>query len=125
MNNILLKAFFIGVFGDLTLQLIVKQQGDFAGLRDYFSQHGIMESAMVGGGIMFLATWIYLKLNLPLKIAPLFIYGGILDIIWRHLNLMPSLENTYYKKLTPFWSFIWGGIPMIMILAGEKNVKFL
>lgn len=110
------KAFFIGVIGDLTLQLIVKMNGEFAGLKDYFKQHGILESSMIAGGIMFISIYVYQLLKLPLTIPYLFIYGGILDILWRQLNLMPSLEHTYYAALTPFQSFIWGGIPMLMIL---------
>ena len=110
------KAFFIGVIGDITLQSIVKLKGNFAGLRDYFIQHGIFESFLIGGGIMFIATYFYQMTKLPMTLPYLFIYGGILDIIWRQLNLMPSLEHTYYKALNPIESFIWGGIPMIMIL---------
>ena len=110
------KAFFIGMIGDLTLQQIVKYQGNFAGLRDYFNQHGILESMMIGAGIMFIATYVYQQLKLPLTVPYLFIYGGILDILFRQLNLMPSLEHTYYAALNPIMSFIWGGIPMIMIL---------
>jgi len=110
------KAFLIGVVGDFILQIIVKLKGDFAGLKDYFNQHGMMESLMIGGGIMLISTYLYQILKLPLTLPYLFLYGGILDILWRQLNLMPSLEHTYYAALTPFQSFIWGGIPMVMIL---------
>ena len=110
------KAFFIGLIGDLTLQSIVKLKGNFAGLKDYFMLHGIFESACIAGGIMFIATYVYQRLKLPLTIPYLFIYGGILDILWRQLNLMPSLEHTYYAALNPIMSFIWGSIPMMMIL---------
>jgi len=110
------KAFFIGLVGDLILQQIVKYKGNFAGLRDYFNQHGILESMMIGAGIMFIVTYVYQQLKLPLTVPYLFIYGGILDILWRQLNLMPSLEHTYYAALNPIQSFIWGGLPMLMIL---------
>lgn len=110
------KAFFIGMIGDAILQIIVKMKGNFAGLKGYFEQHGIFESMCIAGGIMFISTYIYKQLKLPLKLVPLFIYGGILDILWRQLNLMPSLEHTYYAALNPVQSFIWGSIPMMMIL---------
>lgn len=117
MYTILEKSFFIGVIGDALLQIIVRQQGNFAGLRDYFAQHGVLESLFIAGGTMFVATWIYIMLGLPSSsIYFLFIYGGILDIIWRNANLMPSLQNTYYKALNPIQSFIWGGIPMTLLL---------
>ena len=114
--DLLTKSFFIGVLGDMTLQIIVKLNGNFAGLKGYFEQHGILESFMIAGGIMFVSTYIYKQLKLPLTIPYLFIYGGILDILFRQLNLMPSLEHTYYAALNPVQSFIWGGIPMLMIL---------
>ena len=110
------KAFFIGMLGDFILQNIVKFKGNFAGLRDYFLQHGMFESLCIAGGIMFLSTYIYEQTGLPLTVPYLFIYGGILDILFRQLNLMPSLEHTYYAALNPIQSFVWGSIPMIMIL---------
>ena len=114
--DITTKAFFIGIIGDATLQLIVKIKGNFAGLKGYFEQHGIFESMCIAGGIMFIATYLYKQMKLPLTIPYLFIYGGILDILWRQLNLMPSLEHTYYDALNPIQSFIWGSIPMLLIL---------
>ena len=115
-QQILTKAFFIGLLGDAILQLVVKQRGNFAGLRGYFEQHGIFESMCIAAGIMFLVTWIYLKTGLPLTYPYLFIYGGLLDVLWRQMNLMPSLKNTYYAALTPLQSFIWGGIPLLSII---------
>ena len=122
-TTILIRSFFIGVIGDAILQMITKyrdsQGKNFAGLRDYFKHHGIFESLLIAGGIMFICTYLYLILGLPLsppKSLPyLFIYGGLLDVLWRQLNLMPSLEHTYYAALNPVLSFIWGGIPMLMI----------
>ena len=110
------KAFFIGMIGDSILQMIVRYRGDFAGLKGYFEQHGIFESLCIAGGIMFIATYIYQQLGLPMKIIPLFIYGGILDILWWKFNLMPSLEHTYYAALNPIQSFFWGGFSTILIL---------
>ena len=114
--NIVTKSFFIGFIGDLILQLIVKLKGNFGGLKNYFELHGTFESAMIGAGIMFILTYIYTKLKLPLKFIPLFIFGGIADIIWRQFNLMKSLENTYYKRLNPLQTFFWGGFSNILLL---------
>ncbi len=111
-----LKAFCIGVIGDLILQAIVCLRGNFAGLQGYFKQHGIFESFLIGGGIMLISTHLFQELKLPLTLPYLFLYGGVLDILWRQLNLMPSLEHTYYKALNPVESFFWGGIPMSLIL---------
>lgn len=114
--NILLKSFYIGVIGDFLLQIITYYKGNFAGLRDYFKQHGIFESLMIAGGIMFISTHLFILLKIPFNYFYLFIYGGILDIIWWYFNLMPSLKNTYYKALNPVLSFVWGGIPMMLII---------
>ena len=108
--------FFIGFFGDILLQLIVKVRGDIAGLAPYFKLHQPFESASIAGGLMFLVAYIYDKLGFKKSFINLFIYGGILDILWRNLNLMPTLEHTYYKALGPVVSFIWGGIPMVIYL---------
>lgn len=108
-----IKSFFIGVAGDIALQTIVKQRGNFAGLKDYFEQHGQIESYMIAGGLMFLVAFLYEMTNLPLKNSYLFIYGGIWDILFRYLRLMPSLDG-YYEALNPIQSFIWGGLPLIL-----------
>lgn len=110
------RSFFVGVIGDAILQMITYHRGNFAGLRDYFKQHGIMESLMIAGGIMFVAAYVWNTTWLETTWLNIFIYGGILDIIWRQGNLMPSLRNTYYAALSPVVSFIWGGIPMVMAL---------
>ena len=115
--NLLTKSFFIGFFGDLILQLIVKLRGNFGGLRDYFKLHGVFESMMIGAGIMFILTFIYTQLKLPMKFIPLFIFGGVADIIWRQFNLMPTLKNTYYKRLNPYQTFFWGGFSNVLLLV--------
>lgn len=108
-----IKAFFVGIVGDFCLQLIVKQRGNFAGLRDYFKQHGIVESLMIAGGLMFILAYIYEMTGLPLNNGMIFIYGGLWDIAFRQLRIMPSLDG-YYRALNPIQSFVWGGIPMLI-----------
>jgi len=113
--NLETQSFFIGFFGDLFLQFIVHVRGNIANLKMYFQLHGILESACIAGGMMFLFMYIYLKiLKLKIDLYLLFIYGGILDIIFRQFNLMKTLQYTYYTANNQFESFIWGGIPMIL-----------
>lgn len=112
--NILDKSFWIGFFGDLLLQIITIFRGDFAGLKNYFEIHGIFESLLIASGIMYVSTWLFLKTGLKMTFFNLFIFGGLLDVLWRVLNLMPSLK-TYYMSLNPLVSFIWGGIPMMLL----------
>ena len=116
------KLFFIGMFGDFLLQLISKLRGDIAGLKPYFELHGSLEAAFIAGGTMFIAAHIYnniLRLDTT-NVITLFIYGGVLDIIWRQFHLMKTLDETYYKALNPILSFIWGGIPMILHILLDR-----
>lgn len=120
--TIIFQSFLIGVAGDTILQLLAYTMPDnqrpFGNIKDlepYFKQHGIFESVLIAGGIMLLSTWTFFALQLPYTYPVLFIYGGVLDIIWRQFNLMPSLTTTYYKSMTPLYSVIWGGIPMVMV----------
>jgi hypothetical protein len=109
------KAFFVGFCGDFGLQLISKYKGDIVGLKNYFKQHGSLESMFIAGGMMYLFALIYVWMGFPKKNIYLFIYGGILDIIFRNFGLSTSLNNTYYKNISPINSFIWGGLPFVMI----------
>lgn len=112
-------CFFVGFFGDALLQLICKIRGNIAKLKNYFALHGPLESLFIAGGMMYLFGFIYMKffvkvLHLTYNYLYLFLYGGILDIIWRQFNLFPSLKDTYYTANNPIQSFIWGGIPMVL-----------
>ena len=107
------KAFWIGVIGDFALQTIVRYRGNFAGLKDYFKQHNMFESLMIAGGLMCLLAKLYVMTGLPLNNYYLFIYGGLWDLAFRYLRLMPSLDG-YYEALNHVQSFIWGGIPMLI-----------
>jgi hypothetical protein len=65
---------------------------------------------------MYVCTYGFLLTGLELNAFNLFIYGGVMDVLWRQGNLMPTLQHTYYAALSPLLSFIWGGIPMMLIL---------
>lgn len=110
------KAFLVGVVGDIFLQLYIRLFRDLAGLKPYFQRHYPFESVCIAAATMYIVAYLYELTGLPLTIPYLFIFGGIADIVWRQFKLMPSLDQTYYKALTPIESFIWGGIPMVLPL---------
>lgn len=106
------KAFLTGLFGDLALQIITyNYNGDFAGLKEYFKQHGIFESLMIAAGMMYFFGFILELLKISPTFKNLAIYGTILDVAFRVLRLYPSLDN-YYEALTPLESIIWAIIPL-------------
>lgn len=109
----LYKSFFIGLFGDIILQGIVYFRGNIAGLKKYFQIHGPFEAVLIAAGIMFISAYSFMLSGLKFSYTNLFIFGGILDLLWRYLRLMKSLDS-YYAALDPVTSFIWGGIPMII-----------
>lgn len=108
------KCFGVGFMGDFLLQLIVDYRGDLAGLKKYFEQHGKLESMFIAGGMMYCFGYIFELSEFEKNYQNLFFYGGLLDIIFRQYGLFESLNDSYYKELNSFQSFIWGGIPMIL-----------
>ena len=109
-------AFLVGFFGDLFLQFLAKNTSFDYGLRSYFSQHGAAESLFIAGGMMALFMIIYKLTGLPLKWQYLAVYGIILDVLFRTLNIFPSLEG-YYSSLNYFWSGLWEAISMVLPLV--------
>lgn len=107
------KAFFAGMLGDMTLQLIESQRPNFGGLRGYFKQHGRIESIAIASALMYFLALIYEFSGLPKTIPYLFIYGGLWDIAFRQFKIMPSLVG-YEKALSPIQTFIWGGISLVI-----------
>jgi hypothetical protein len=114
-------TFIVGIFGDFLLQIIVRYHpnGDFAGLKSYFTQHGIFESLIIAGGMLYLFMIILDLLKIKKTYINLGIYGGILDILFRYLRIFPSLDG-YYKALTVYQSILWGAIPMMLPLLSYK-----
>ena len=110
MNNSLLGiACIVGFVGDFLLQN--QKIGDW-GLKEYFKQHGSMESLFIAGGMMTLFYFIFL-LFFPLSYINLAIFGVVLDFVFRTFNIFPSLKG-YYTSLNYFWSAVWGAIPMML-----------
>ena len=111
-------AFAVGFAGDALLQAIVRTTGFDWGLGVYFNQHGSLEAMTIAGGMMFLAAkgaGLATGGVAGRHALPLFLYGGALDVLFRHMRLFPSLDG-YYRALTPAQSFVWGGIPMVLPL---------
>ena len=115
-------AFFVGLVGDILLQLITHLRGNFAGLKHYFYTHGKLESLFIASGIMFLFMYIYLSVGLPYSIIYLFIYGALLDLLFRYGNLFPSLEE-YYKVMSVRNSALWGGLPFLFVYYADNYIN--
>jgi hypothetical protein len=108
-------ACIVGFIGDFLLQLGSKLGlgGPTGwGLKDYFSQHGSIESLFIAGGMMTIFYVLYLLVLKP-NYLYLAIYGIVLDFIFRKLNVFPSLKG-YYKYFNYFWSAVWGAIPLML-----------
>lgn len=120
----LAAAFFVGLLGDAALQaLAAGPMPNLAGLSPYFARHGVFEAMCIAAGIMWIATWAYLQLGLPWHPVPLFAYGAALDVVWWGLNLMPTLEDTYYAAMSGPLSALWGGIPMLLVYYAHAAVE--
>ena len=110
-------GFVVGFVGDLALQIIVDIRGNIANLKPYFQRHGPIESLFIAGGVMFFVSWIYEWIPYVQKnYWQVFLYGGIWDILWRKCHLFITFDDTYYTANNQLESFIWGGIPMVLIL---------
>jgi len=113
-----------GFAGDAALQVMFEQfkMGGPTGwgLKDYFEQHGRVESVFIAGGMMslFFVVYVYI-LKLPLEYKYLAMYGIVLDYIFRKLMLFPSLEG-YYEYFSYGGSALWGAIPAVIPLMLYK-----
>lgn len=122
--NFIESSFWVGFFGDIGLQTIVKNSKDdnLWGLRTYFDQHGSLESMFIASGMMVGFSFIYEKFIDPdLNLFKISIYGIILDILFRNLHdkIMPSLKD-YYKKVNPLFTMFWGYVPFILAIQLKK-----
>ena len=111
-------ACIVGFIGDALLQLFTKyfNMGGPTGwgLKEYFIQHGSTESLFVAGGMMSLFYVLYIHvLKLPFSYQGLAVYGILLDLLFRKLEIFQSLSG-YYSHLNYFESGLWGAIPMIL-----------
>jgi hypothetical protein len=125
MIDLVGSALLVGFFGDWGLQLISLIRGDIVGLKKYFEHHGSLASAFIASGMMGFFTLLYKLSGLPVNHLNLFIYGVILDIIFRFGGIMRSLNDTYYKHITLLNSMIWGGLPFNMALMTFTILKMI
>jgi hypothetical protein len=109
-------ACLVGFAGDIGLQIISPHLGgeDHWGLKDYFQQHGKVESVFIAMGMLTVFYIIYLLiLRLPTTWYYIALYAVILDLLFRLTMCFPSLQG-YYNHLNYFWSFFWAIIPMLL-----------
>jgi putative flippase GtrA len=124
--QLIIIACLAGFIGDYILQILITFMGGKTGwgLREYFKQHGSVESLFIAGGMMTLFYIIYLiLLGLPPLWYYLAIYGILLDLFFRETMIFPSLQG-YYDHLNYFWSAFWGAVPMILPLGIMKLSSF-
>ena len=117
-GNLIAISTIVGFIGDVLLQVISKKVGGSGwGLKQYFIQHGSVESTFIAGGMLGLFYIIYAVfnalINLPFNIITMVIYGVLLDLLFRVTRLFPSLDG-YYMNLSYLSSAIWGAIPMMI-----------
>ena len=124
--QLIIIACLAGFIGDYILQILITFMGGKTGwgLREYFKQHGSVESLFIAGGMMTLFYIIYLiLLGLPPLWYYLAIYGILLDLFFRETMIFPSLQG-YYDHLNYFWSAFWGAVPMILPLGIMRLSSF-
>lgn len=121
-SKLITIAYFVGLVGDVILQISTKNGlGGKSGwgLKEYFAQHGSVESTVIAGGMMAFFYILYYISGLPFTILNMLIYGVLLDLAFRTFRIFPSLDG-YYRNLNYFWSAVWGAIPMIIPLLVYK-----
>jgi len=109
-------AALVGFIGDGVLQCLVSQGVGNWGLKAYFAQHGKAESLCIASGMMTLFYLLYLKLGLPVNLGALALYGILLDLLFRKLQVFASLDG-YYEALNYGESALWGAIPLMLPLV--------
>jgi hypothetical protein len=129
IKKLLIIATLTGLFGDILLQTMINNNIADWGLKPYFEQHGRAESSIIGAGIMALFYSIYAMTGLPFKIQYMIIYGLIIDLLFRHLSIFPSLKM-YYKKVGYFGTVVVGAIipliiPLLIMKSIDKRFKII
>ena len=107
-----MKAFFIGVAGDLGLQTLNKytSKGKDWGLDTYFAKHGPVESLFIAGGMLVAFELLYDKIFTTKEYLYLFLLGGVVDVFFRTTMPMESLKD-YYNQNNPLYTIFWAGFP--------------
>jgi len=135
LTKLLIITCFVGFVGDFLLQLFIKKfnMGGSTGwgLKDYFNQHGAVESLFIAGGMMTLFMSIFIILvkvvKIPINYVNLAIYGIILDLLFRVFMIFPSLEGYYsyfgYSVQGYIESGFWEAFSMCLPLLIYKVLK--
>ena len=117
--DIVSLACITGFAGDAVLQTGVRNKmgGPTGwGLKEYFKQHGHVESLFIAGGMLSLFMLVYVYVvGLPITYFNLSVYGIIIDLVFRKLMLFPSLKG-YYQYFSYVGSATWIAIPMMIPL---------
>jgi hypothetical protein len=120
-TKLLILACFTGFVGDAILQLAVERGPFDWGLKNYFEQHGSTEALFIAGGMLSLFFSLFILSGIKINYLHLAVYGVILDLLFRKLDIFPSLDG-YYESLNYFWSAVWGAIPMMIPLFLHDNI---
>ncbi len=110
-------AFWVGFARDALLQIITYMRGNLAGLREYFQMHGRLEAMCIAAGTTWLALRLFIAIGLPFEPLPLFLWGAALDVMWRQAHMMKTLNRTYYRHMSWWWSIICAGISLAAVWA--------
>lgn len=123
VSNVAVAGFVVGFVGDAGLNFLTQVAKVLdAGLVDYFPLHGTFEALCIAGGLVALVTFVSLiiwtrvfKMSLydfiPTAIY-LFIFGAVLDLAFRYLHLMPTLDGMYEYLSIPV-SMFFAGSPLV------------
>jgi hypothetical protein len=111
-------AIIIGLLGDLTIQIIVKNSDEINkfGLKTYFDKHGSIESLFIAAGMTSTFAMIYQYLDPKLNSILMIAYGAALDILFRYYrkDYFKSLDD-YYNIEPYYYTIPWAIIPLFMI----------
>jgi hypothetical protein len=118
------SAFVVGLVGDILLNFSTQNLGYDFGLKKYFKHHGALEAMFIAAGLMWASMWLGLKLwpldiNHPDTVLFLFLFGSVVDVLFREYRLMPTLDGMY-KSLHPFLSMIYAGGPLVLSYYAAK-----
>lgn len=120
MEGFLEGSLLVGFLGDLFLQWFFPSR---YGLEGYFKKHGPLMSMFIASGMMGVFSLLYVFLGLKLTILGVFIYGAILDLIFRFSPFLNPLLGEYYSTNGMGWTMLWGGIPFVLSLILGRFIQ--
>lgn len=118
--NFIEGSLVVGFLGDLFLQWF---QPERYGLQGYFQRHGQLQSMFLASGMMGMFSLLYLWMGLPLSLSGVFMYGMMLDMIYRYVPFLSETLGDYYSTNGMFWTMLWGGIPFVLALLVGRFIQ--